>query len=110
LPAIGDFGMEAQCPNFVDISCKVICIKNFIAQCELSIVIANIMRFVERRALVAEATVTACNEIQEYGANATELDEVTFLHLELVNWSKKFEKSLKQGHWNKLMLVVCLAK
>lgn len=98
--------MEAQCSSFLDVSRKTLYIRNFIAQCELSISLASILRFVQKRALAVDAAETAdpavlsCTRITGGSVSDIELDQVTMLHLELDNWSKRFEKSLRQQHWN----------
>lgn len=93
LPTLDDFGVEAQCPNFLDNSYKMLCISNFIAQCKLSIVMAKILKFVKERAPV---TVADGVEKPRCSFNNTELDKVTSLHLELIDWNNQFQKSLEQ--------------
>lgn len=90
LPSEEDFGTEAQYPQFLDKSGKHQHIINFIAQCELSQVMARISRFQEQRIY------TANSPASEGSSRDSELKEVTSFHIELDKCSERFEMALKQ--------------
>jgi hypothetical protein len=91
LPTPHDFELKDAQAGPLDISCRLLYIENFIAQCELSQILTRILRFQEQRIHAAE--------VVKGGFNITdpEICEVTSLHLELDAWNHRHEKLLNQN-------------
>ncbi|RFU35027.1 hypothetical protein B7463_g1274, partial [Scytalidium lignicola] len=89
LPSLGDFEIELHISPFVDVHHKRQYVNSFIAQCELSRVIAHIVMFQERR------TYPETSDGRGLNINS-ELEEVALLHLQLDHFIERFEILMKQ--------------
>lgn len=79
-----DFGIEAQCPLFLDLISKARSIHNFIYQCKLSQIITQILKFQELRGY---------GSIGWKEVSMLELYEVVSLYNQLKAWRAEFEYS-----------------
>jgi hypothetical protein len=75
-----DFGLETSFPRFMGVTDKLQSIENFIQQCELSHLIAQLLRFQ-----------TGLKHSQQ-----NYIEDITTIHGQLLDWRKHFESSLQE--------------